>query len=152
MRGSLVRDVFAVTLSLCLLAGCGGSVEKDLPELAQVTGTVTLDGNPVADAQVTFIPEKGPTATGRTDSAGKYVLGTKGTDDGASVGKHKVTVAKVGGPPPDATGAESYAIPDPNKPPAGGIPQKYSDMVASGLTATVEAGKENQVDLPLTSN
>ena len=40
---------------LCLTAaGCGGD---KLPPLGKVTGTITLDGEPLPNARVTFIPK-----------------------------------------------------------------------------------------------
>lgn len=138
-------------LGAIFLGGCGGDVDQDLPEIAQVTGTVKLDGVALADAQVTFIPEKGPTATGKTDADGKFVLGTKSSDDGAVIGKHKISVTKQAATASEITSADAYAVPDPNKPAAGGIPPKYADANSSGLTATIEAGKENVVPVELSS-
>ena len=40
-----------------LLAGCGTS--GDRPELGEVTGTITFNGKPLANAQVAFRPVSG---------------------------------------------------------------------------------------------
>ena len=54
----------------CLLSsGCGGSG-------ISVSGTVTLDGTPIADGYVSFTPEsgtKGPAVAGRIKS-GSYMI------------------------------------------------------------------------------
>src|SRR5687767_8346718 len=73
-----------------LLAGCGGSRS----DLAPVRGTVKLDGQPLADALVEFIPqgEKGVVSLGRTDSNGNYDMMATRTAVGASRGVNKVRI------------------------------------------------------------
>ncbi len=84
--------LFSMLTFICV--GCGGRYP-----LAPVSGTVTVDGNPLPDATVTFSPidagAEAPASFGRTDQAGKFNL-TLVSDDsrGALVGKHKVVVAK----------------------------------------------------------
>src|SRR5262249_34258094 len=67
-------------------AGCGGG-----PALAPVTGTVTMNGKPLANVQVEFWPQDGaPRSTGATDAAGRYTLTTDGAGKpGAVGGRHK---------------------------------------------------------------
>ncbi len=84
-----------VLFGLLLTAGCGGSAYSTAP----VSGQVTLDGEPVENATVTFTPiggasELGPGSTGRTDAAGNYSLELVGEESpGAIVGTHRVTMA-----------------------------------------------------------
>jgi len=84
---------------LLLAAGCGGG-----PERHPVGGTVTLDGDPLPEANVTFIAEKegGPWGAGRTDAQGNYTI-RAGEDEGLQVGKYKVRVSTYqdGNPQPD---------------------------------------------------
>lgn len=77
--------------------GCSSS-EFDL---APVSGTVTMDGRPVAGARVIFEPSRtgqaalsaGPSSDGTTDEEGRYSLLTSVDEDrGAVVGKHSVTI------------------------------------------------------------
>ncbi|GIW92535.1 MAG: hypothetical protein KatS3mg110_0576 [Pirellulaceae bacterium] len=75
-------------------AGCNRGVR-----LAPVEGQITLDGQPVKDAVVTFtpvLPPKGLEAaasTGRTDEQGRYQLRLLSDNrTGAVVGQHNVTV------------------------------------------------------------
>jgi hypothetical protein len=82
---------------MCSLAGC---TESSRPyQTAPVWGTVTLDGVPLADAHVTFMPvpasgrDAGPEAAGNTDSHGRYSLETVFGDRGASVGKNRVMIS-----------------------------------------------------------
>lgn len=79
---------FAVAASLtCLiLIGCGGE------DVGSVTGKVTMDGQPLPNAIVTFVPEGGGrTGTGKTDANGEYKLVFAG-GEGATIGKNKVAV------------------------------------------------------------
>jgi len=95
-----VRPCLLGAALLCAAAGCG----KDPYKAAAVSGTVTLDGKPLADAWVTFMPvgtkehpDPGPTSSGKTDAQGKYKLAIEPGKPGAVVGKHKVAVNAGGG-------------------------------------------------------
>ena len=95
--------------SACLLAGsmlctlgCAGSE----PQLAEVSGTVQLDGTPIEEGSIQFIPvegAKGPGAGG-VITHGKYHI-TR--DKGVTVGKNRVELRafrKTGRRVIDATG------------------------------------------------
>src|SRR5437879_3692017 len=59
----------------------------------KVEGTVTLDGQPLPGATVSFMPVgNGRAASGRTDANGNFRLSTFRTDDGALPGEYKVIV------------------------------------------------------------
>ncbi len=76
------------------LVGCNGG--KSGPPTEPVSGTVTLDGKPLAQASVVFAPAgTGQPAVGVTDEAGKYTLTTTNPKDGAVVGSYKITVIKA---------------------------------------------------------
>ncbi len=90
----------SLLLVVAVITGCSGG---DFPT-AKVSGMVTCEGTPVANAMVFFEPLRtnangtavvGKQGFGFTDEAGKYVLATYGKGDGAVVGKHRV---RVGGP------------------------------------------------------
>jgi hypothetical protein len=80
--------------AICLgVLGCGGSVGG--PKPVKVKGTVTLDGQPLPDATVTFLPtnkDEGKQATGMTNSQGSFELTTYSTADGAIPGEYSVVV------------------------------------------------------------
>lgn len=85
---------FPLLVCLCVVFGCSGKYE-----LRPVSGTITLNGQPLEDATVTFTPIGGgtdaPPSSGRTDSSGKYKLSLVVDEtSGALVGKHKVVIAK----------------------------------------------------------
>jgi hypothetical protein len=82
---------------LLLLAGCAQSV-------APVSGRITLDEKPLANATVTFQPisedaNPGPGSQGKTDSNGQFTLKLMNKENtiGAVVGKHKVSITAYDG-------------------------------------------------------
>lgn len=82
-----------LTLLILTLPGCGGD-----GKLAPVSGTVKLNGKPVAGVEVMFQPvagesvnDPGPAAVGLTDADGHYTAKVIGEDkSGATVGKNRV--------------------------------------------------------------
>lgn len=91
---------FTLMTGLCLAvsAGCGGSAADDLPELGLVTGVVTLDGQPLSEAMITFEPTTGGSfSSGTTDETGTYELLFNADHNGAVIGTHKVTIIKHDG-------------------------------------------------------
>jgi hypothetical protein len=74
---------------LVLIAGCG----KSGPQIAPVHGRITLDGQPLANADIKFQPD-GPErpSVGRTDAQGRYELMFKRGQPGATVGPHTVRI------------------------------------------------------------
>lgn len=83
-----------VWLVLLALAGCSNG---DQPQLGMVTGTVTLDGEPLRNVEIAFQPSNGRPSYGETDDDGHYELNYIRDIMGAKVGTHKVLVrsAKV---------------------------------------------------------
>jgi len=133
-----------------VLSGCGGSGR---PETIPVSGTVTLDGKPVAGASVMFSPEpSGRPATGVTDEQGRFTLKTFEAGDGALVGKHTVTVAlvKTTGFMADKDGLSGGIAPEGIRE-EWIVPKKFADPKTSGLSVEVASGMDD-VKLDLTSN
>ncbi len=99
-------------MAVACCAGCGGSTKQ------AVEGTVTLDGHPLTEARILFIPEMpGLKKTGSVIKAGKYRLPA---DVGLVPGVYRVQVVDD---PPDV---------DPDLP-AG---QRKPRRVLPGLYAT----------------
>jgi len=133
----------AMIAGIALLSGCGGGEAG--PALATVTGTVTLDGQPVDHGQVYFHPDSSRGTTGPTSMAeigpdGKYSIKSSQDREGAVVGFHQVRV-EIRHPPKDQNDTL----------PALMTLEKYSKPQTSGLTAEVKPGTENVIDLPVTS-
>lgn len=91
--GTWVRR--AVTLVSIGAFGCGGDPDSKVA-LVPVKGTVTLNGKPMANASVSFIPDgnnKNSTAGGDTTGPeGNYMARYRGRS-GLAPGKYKVTIA-----------------------------------------------------------
>ncbi|MCA9023501.1 MAG: hypothetical protein KDA74_25305 [Planctomycetaceae bacterium] len=130
-----------LSLSLVLLSACGGG--SDTPPLGTVTGVVTLDDKPLADAEVTFQPEKGRPSLGKTDSEGNYTLVYTASDNGALIGTHKVLITTAVEAFSDESGAGNDREARPEI-----LPPKYNAQTT--LTAQVKPGT-NTIDFPLKS-
>ncbi len=112
-------------------AGCG----SDEVELGSVAGKVTVDGKPLPNALVQFLPQAGGRSSqGRTDEEGSYRLDYTAREAGALVGTSKVMIT---------TGN----IEDP-KHRDETLPLKYN--YESTLTAEVESGS-NELNFELQS-
>ena len=124
------KGVWAGVLA-ALLCGCGGNSG---PDLEDVSGTVTLDGEPLPEATVRFLPESDGTAeyvrpaTGVTDSSGWYSLSYSSSRDGALPGKYRVAITtyREGGYDEDEEGN-----------PIPGAPEKVPSAYNSETTLTV---------------
>ncbi|MFI4876659.1 MAG: carboxypeptidase-like regulatory domain-containing protein [Blastopirellula sp. JB062] len=78
-----------------LLTACGCAGEQLDPEYKPVTGTVTLDGRPLPDAQLSFVPlGSGSSGSGFTDESGKYQLYYAARRPGAKFGENRVFITK----------------------------------------------------------
>lgn len=88
-----ILPLLAIVSTMIFGCGSGGS---SLPTVG-VRGTVSLNSQPVEGATVVFGPSDvaGRTATGITDSSGRFYLTTMRPGDGALVGNYKVTVHKL---------------------------------------------------------
>lgn len=95
MCGKRFAGLLGCLLVLTTLSGCGGS---DAPDLAEnVTGRVTLNGQAVQDAIVTFEPQGGRPSSGVTDAEGRFVLYYSESHQGALPGEHLVRISKMSG-------------------------------------------------------
>ena len=78
-----------LAMGMLICSGCGGDSG---PELFDVTGTVTLNGKPLPNAEVTFQPKEGAPSFARTDDEGKYELKYSRDRYGALPGSHEVSI------------------------------------------------------------
>lgn len=128
-------------LVICVLAGCGG----ESLSLAPVSGVITLNGEPLEGALVTFIPigiteENAPTSLGKTDAEGRYTLETITEDKGAYIGTHRVTIVKEKGGDVDDT--DDSIIEFENE-----IPPEYNDESKLKFEVTKDGTKEANFDV-----
>ena len=133
--------LMTLALTVALAAGCGGPGY----EVAEVEGTVTVNGKPLPRARVEFLPDpatgtKCPSSAGETDDAGRYKLayvkpGADAETPGAVVGKHAVIVLDL-----KAAAEESRRR----------FADTYTSAGTTPLTKTVTPGKQT-IDLEVTA-
>ena len=137
LRFLLFYSALPVMLLVCVGCSSGG------PEIAQVSGRVTMDGKPLANASVVFIPENGRPAGARTDADGRYVLNFTEGRRGAIPGKNSVRITTQRETEKDENGKTVV----PGSPET--IPMEYN--AASTLEFTVEPKKKNVANFELKS-
>ena len=156
----MMRSILGLLLvSTLVIAGCGpkGSGLR----VEYVEGIVTLDGQPLEGASVTFIPKtEGGTieaASGYSNEKGVYKLSSMNGDPekGAVAGEYIVNVSKVEIDDPTAgMSYEQRTMMTGNTPIVTQtqiLPAIYQDRMNSPLSATVNKGK-NKIDLELKSS
>jgi len=130
--GRRSAGVFSLIASF-LCFGCGPT--ETVPDLVSVTGKISYQGQPLADAFVSFIradEEETPTELGRilrpaahTDAEGEYELAW-GDNLGAPPGKYHVMITKL------KPSRDDDYMPD------SLIPTKYGSPKTSGLIGNVQ--------------
>jgi hypothetical protein len=113
--------MFGVSLvcGLCVIAaGCGSDIAT-----VSVSGTVTVDGEPLEGAQVVFSPIEpardgsAVASNGTTDADGRYTLMVTLTEQkGAVVGKHYVSISKFAEEEDEDSDELPEDVPDPVPP------------------------------------
>ena len=111
--------------------GCGET------DRGRVTGTLQrADGQPLVGARVIARSADGAvSASGHTDSAGRFQLGMAEHGDGVPPGEYELTIV------------EDRGDRDHRKPPT--IASKYRDPATSDLRVTVESGEEAVIEAKL---
>jgi hypothetical protein len=132
-RGRVFAPAILLMSAVVLMAGCNPP-PKGMPDLAPVSGVVTLGGNPLAKATVVFTSVADDKVSfGVTDDAGAYTLTYVGKHKGAAIGENSVIIkSQTDGPP-----APNWKDP---------IPAKYNEK--SELKADVKKGP-NTIDFTL---
>jgi hypothetical protein len=148
-------------LGLCLpmatvAAGCSGTTSAG----AEATGTITLDGNPLPNAFISFIPKgNGSSSFANSDGQGNFAVQTSGSVTGLAPGEYVVVVEQ--GDPSDAETAEAPKGGDSENQTesaakaevsgSSSIPAKYRSETTSDLTVTVSEGEQKSIQLDLSS-
>lgn len=144
--------LFGCIIAMCLV-GCGEATSG--PEMADVSGTVTLDGKPLLGAEIFFVA-KGFEGYGRIKEDGRYSLVR-----GAPVGSCKVFIREAPEMPGPTGGVDmSMEGMGEEQMKAMGegaegkkvkplLPPEYSDPKSSKLTYDVPAGGTTTADFKL---
>jgi hypothetical protein len=125
------------SLTLASLAGCGSEADKFT--LVPVSGTVTMNGKPLAEATVSFIPDQG----NKESTAGADTTGPEGTykagfqhRSGLAPGKYKVIIT----PPLPASAKVNEAF----------AKDPYMAKLSLGGQEKKVAGAKNEFDIDVT--
>jgi hypothetical protein len=148
LRGVVVGWLAAAVFGCLAVSGCGRA-PADVPTVPihPISGTVTVDGKPIAGAFVVLHALQGATVgdvtpNGVTDENGKFELSTYSPKDGAPEGSYTATVSW------------------PERLPGGGsepeygrerLPVRYQNPSNSGLVVAVSADLRDPVVLELKS-
>ena len=144
MRHILLLNMLAA--AVCF-AGCAK------PGTKKVTGMVKLDGDPVADADVRFVPKDDLTLGefgGRTGPDGKFAIDVGGPGMNAKPGTYVALVTKgvgVGFPPAPKSEEEAKKGPPPS---GGSLPNKYADPKTSPFVVEIKGGQTELAPFELT--
>lgn len=120
--------VLVLAAAVMTTLGCGSANEN----LGKVSGTVTLDSEPLKHAVITFQPTGGRPAYGKTGDDGKYTMMYTRSDAGATVGVNKVTITNGGEKRNEDTNEVWYQKEQ--------VPPKYNSR--SELTYDVQPGTQ----------
>ncbi|HEY2411384.1 MAG TPA: hypothetical protein VGI40_04045 [Pirellulaceae bacterium] len=130
-------------LATCVLVTGGGCSNRPRNVAKKVSGKVTVGGQPLANALVTFTPANGSPSFGRTDAEGNYNLvwsSQRGRSiEGAQIGEDTVTITTFQPGDPTAKPARAEV---PEK-----VPYKYRQE-GGYPKATVKPGA-NVIDFAL---
>ena len=137
-----IRTALLAGLATLALSGCGPSgLQADYGklELADVTGQVTLDGEPLSDAAIIFADEGGNTGSyGRTDGQGHYHMRYDSEQTGVKPGDKTVRIST------------SQTLGEEETVGLERIPARYNKE--SELNRTVEPGSAQTFDFALESS
>jgi len=143
-----------IAIPLLLVLGCGGG-NKTGTKTVDVSGRVTLNGQPLAGALISFSTSEF-SAAAETDDDGKYTL-----PQGAALGENRVIISKIKGgagfsaDPEDGMDAEQVAAaedPETTRKKASvgeQLPAIYSDPEKSILKFKVTEGGTDSADFKL---
>ena len=124
----------AAALLAATVAGCGWSGSPLVP----LSGTVSLDGQPLARGMIQFEPEATTGSTAVASVANGRFSATTGGRPGIAPGRYKVRI-DARAEPADETDTLPRSV----------IAAKYADAATSGLGCEIAVGRENVVDWKL---
>ncbi len=130
----LIRGSAGLVLILAVAAGCQ-SRPAGMPELAPVSGVVTLDGKPLPNVLVVLRSQQGAVSMSTTDATGRYESKYLSRFPGAGLGPTSVEITGIPASAEDPT-------------PSVVVPAKYN----TATTLSVDVQKTpNTFDFQLTS-
>lgn len=141
-----------VAFLILIAAGC-----RNDSGTVPVAGVLKLDGQPLKEASIQFVPQgSGRDATATTDANGKFTMSTYEPRDGAIPGSYKVVItpfvaaeaSPTGASSEDAmTAASAAAAKQKRKPTDTQIPQSYTRLDQTPLMQEVPPKSEIVIDI-----
>ena len=86
---SLPKAMLALLVALSVV-GCS---DPNMPDMGQVSGKVTMDGQPISKGRIVFQPQNGPSCMAETDEAGNYEIMFDKNTPGAVLGPNVVSIS-----------------------------------------------------------
>jgi hypothetical protein len=143
-----LRTGWAGLFLLSVMAGCESgvpNVDYGNLDLVSVSGTVTLDGAPLAGGLVKFVADDTTYSSGKTDADGNYTLEFNSEQSGVLPGKKTVQIlgsapasesddSAAGSPENEADGGEAPAAAGVTVPPCYNSQSKLQVDVTSSTT------------------
>lgn len=136
MRIARAYPLFVASL-ICLVFGCSGTITRH-----PISGTVKMDGKPLALAIVNFYPadpkaDQSGGGTARTDDNGNFTYGEDGKNTGLVTGEFKITVSQtlINGKPSIAGSGGKKG--EKEKGEIENVPDVYRSLATTTLTAKV---------------
>ncbi|QDU10187.1 carboxypeptidase-like regulatory domain-containing protein [Gimesia aquarii] len=142
-RPTNMKSFLYIGVMFGCLTGCGGG--GDFNDYPDVTGTVTLDGQPLTTGHVSFQSDSGGTGIGVLDSNGKYSARTSRNQAGLKPGEYKISVTSWKEKP----GIDKDGNPDMSVKGVSMLHKSYADTKKSGLTASVTESGPNEFNFEL---
>ncbi len=124
LRSSCQWTLTACAVAILLFSGCDGR-----PKRHNVSGTVTIDGEPLKFGMIRFLPQGARASVGKIGEDGRFTMTCYGDNDGVIPGTHRVSI-------------NAGEVLSPNKT-MWHAPRKYADWDESGLTVTIEEATED---------
>lgn len=152
MRSFVGLGLLLTVATFVFIGGCG---RNNYPTTVKIQAKVMLDGKPLPNVMVTFMPTDGKrSATGMSDDQGNVSeMSTFAPNDGVVPTSHQIAVNPKEAPPMGGfeigdmegstkSGASRYVPP---------FPPRYFVPATSEITATVEANGPNEFTFDLKS-
>lgn len=127
----MLRKFRMVAASVLAVVACHGCNSRSEPEAYPVSGRVTVEGSPLTQGTIRFVPASGRPATSAIGPDGSFNLGLPrvggvGIDEGIPPGAYRVTVAAS-----EVIDAEAEEV-------RWLAPRRYADFRTSGLEVNVD--------------
>lgn len=122
----------ALILATVVLSGCS----SDRPEIVPIAGQVLVDGKPLTHGAIQFVPQGSRMSFSTLDSEGRFRLTCRDPNDGAVVGRHKVSI-DGGEVLPGSTDRVTHI--------QWHAPKKYAEATSSGLVLDVSQPRDDVV-------